>query len=595
MCYDWKIMYKILLSLLFVLLISSTARADDCRGDRPQYDEDGTLILYICKSFIRNSSDLTYKTYSYEVVSPDKDSISKVSSLNVVQSGPDGQLTSTFLRGTNSNHTLITLNGIAIQDNSTPNGAEDLFAHSFLGVNRVEVIKGPMGSIYGPNAIGGVINMVTQATGDNYIEFSGGSYGHKKQIIKLGKADYSKGFVIDFRIENETADGISVVDGSEEDGIADRNYIFQVEKYLGKWILKSNIIQTTNKSDLDKSTDYTDYTSEWNFNNQYISLQSKDTEFSFQKSKHKRTYDDKGTKDIYNSDSETFIASHTFHLENEADFTTGFEHNIQEVDFDTNIAGYDSNVDKERHNHGYYFNIDKLLDSGVFFHGGIRHDTPNTFDDQTTGRIAIENNGVHISYSTGYKAPTVYEMYGKNNYGFLGNENLVPEKSKTWEIGIKEENVELVYFQSEIDNLLKYDTNTYVNDTKQSNQHGVELNTTFNYGKIQLDNSLSYTVSKDGDDKDMLRRPNWKNTTTMYYNNFYVDWNYFGEHKDIDASTYARKDMSAVDTFDLGYNFTKDDTTFFWSINNVFDKDYERPDGYNQYDRTFNLGFRKYF
>ena len=57
-------MYKILLSLLFVLLISSTAKADDCRGDRPQYDEDGTLILYICKSFIRNSSDLTNKTYS---------------------------------------------------------------------------------------------------------------------------------------------------------------------------------------------------------------------------------------------------------------------------------------------------------------------------------------------------------------------------------------------------------------------------------------------------------------------------------------------------------------------------------------------------
>ena len=110
-------------------------------------------------------------------------------------------------------------------------------------------------------------------------------------------------------------------------------------------MLKSNIIQTVNKSDLDKSTDYTDYTSKWQFNNQYISLQSKDTEFSFQKSKHKRTYDDKGTKDIYNSDQETFIAGHTFHLKDSLDLTTGFEHNLQEIDFDTNIAGYDSNVD----------------------------------------------------------------------------------------------------------------------------------------------------------------------------------------------------------------------------------------------------------
>ena len=594
MCYDWKIMYKILLSL-FVLLISFTAKADDCRGDRPQYDEQGNLIIYICKSFIRNSSDLTHKTYSYEVVSPDKNSIQKVSSLNVVQSGPDGQLTSTFTRGTNSNHTLITLNGISIQDNSTPNGTEDLFAHSFLGVSHVEVIKGPMGSIYGPNAIGGVINMVTQANGDNYIELSGGSFGHKKQIIKLGKADYSKGFIIDFRIENETADGISVVDGTEKDGLSDRNYIFQIEKFLGNRVLKTNLIQTNNKSDLDKSTDYTNYTSDWDFNNQYISLQSKDTEFSFQKTKHKRTYDDQGTKDIYNSDQETFIASHTFHLNNNIDMTTGFEHNLQEIDFDTNIAGYDSNVDKERHNHGYWFNIDNQLDNGVFVHTGLRHDTPNTFDDQTTGRIAIENNGVHISYATGYKAPTVYEMYGKNNYGFLGNENLIPEKSRTWEIGIKEDDMSFVYFESEIDNLLKYESNTYVNDTKTSEQHGFELNNRYNFEQIQFHNKLSYTVSKDGDGKDQLRRPNWQNTATMYYNNFYVDWNYYGEHKDIDASTYARKDMKAVDTIDIGYNITKDNTTFFWSINNLFNERYERPDGYNQYDRNINIGFRKHF
>ena len=42
-------------------------------------------------------------------------------------------------------------------------------------------------------------------------------------------------------------------------------------------------------------------------------------------------------------------------------------------------------------------------------------------------------------------------------------------------------------------------------------------------------------------------------------------------------------------------NISKDNNTFFWSINNVFDKSYERPDGYNKYDRTFNLGFRRYF
>ena len=148
-----------------------------------------------------------------------------VATLDVTQSGPTGQNGSIFLRGTNSNHTLITLNGIAIKDHSTPGGSDDLSQHSFLGVERIEVIKGPMGSLYGANSIGGTINMITYPTDENSISVSTGSNNTNTQTIKLGKV--IENTLIDLRIENETSDGISVVNGDEKDSLKNRNYIFQ--------------------------------------------------------------------------------------------------------------------------------------------------------------------------------------------------------------------------------------------------------------------------------------------------------------------------------------------------------------------------------
>lgn len=566
-------MYRILLSL-FCLLLPLTAKAE----------------LEITIYAFRTSNDLAYKTYSYDVIEP-KD-IKTLPSLNMVQSGPDGQMSSIFLRGTNSNHTLITLNGIAIKDHSTPTGTDDLSQHSFLGVDRIEVIKGPMGSLYGANSIGGTINMITQPNDENSVSVSTGSNNTNTQTIKLGK--FINNTLIDVRVENETSDSISVADGNEEDKYKNRNYIVQTESYLTNYVLKSNIIETNNKTNLDKSTDYTDYTADWQFNNYYLSLQNKDEEYTINHTKHNRVYDDKGTIDTYQNDTTTLLAKKTFNIENKS-HTLGTEYEYSDIEFDTNISGYVSNVDKNRTNNGYFYNIDQTLESGVQLHTGIRYDTPNTFDNQLTYRIGAENNGVRLSYATGYKAPTVYEMYGKDNWGFLGNENLIPEESKTYEIGYRWNKGDIVFFQTEIDNLLKYQNNTYVNDNKKSIRKGVELGLTHEIGPVILKNNTTFTIAEDGDGHELLRRPKWMNNLNISYNNFGVDVNYYGEHLDIDNKTFATKSMPSTTTVDLSYNHTKGDLTMYGKFSNITDVDYERPDGYNQTGRTFTLGFKKVF
>ncbi len=86
------------------------------------------------------------------------DAILDAPGLNVVQTGGPGGLTSVFIRGTNSNHTKVFLDGIDVSDPSSPNGAFDFSQFLTFNLGSIEVLRGPQSGLYGSDAIGGVIN-----------------------------------------------------------------------------------------------------------------------------------------------------------------------------------------------------------------------------------------------------------------------------------------------------------------------------------------------------------------------------------------------------------------------------------------------------
>jgi len=90
------------------------------------------------------------------------EALQSVPGLTVVQSGGAGGNASVFIRGTNSNHVLVLRDGVPVNDPSDPGGLYNFGVDTLADIDRIEVVRGPMSSLYGSGAIGGVINLITR-------------------------------------------------------------------------------------------------------------------------------------------------------------------------------------------------------------------------------------------------------------------------------------------------------------------------------------------------------------------------------------------------------------------------------------------------
>ena len=546
---------------------------------------------------MRSASDLQHKTYTYDYI-PYPESYKDLD-LNIVQSGPTGQMSSTFTRGTNSNHTLFALNGMSIKDHSTPTGVDDISQHSLAGVNSVEIIQGPMSTVYGPNAVGGVINMTSYATLDSWADFSVGSNGLNTQTIKHG--DYYGDSLIDFTVERTDTNGISVYpQGSEADGFTSENFSLRTTHNRGDWWFNTNINSKTNTSDLDDSgADNTDYTSTWKFNNQYIDAINGQSKISYMHVTHDRSYVKQGTEDVYLSETHNLLGTHTFNL-GTSDLTLGAEHMNTLADFDTAIGGYISSVDQTRDNSAVFAELDYVPNRDLVYTIGARQDWLSEFDNVQTYRLGAAYKGWRTAWATAFKEPTAYEQHGTDSWGFQGNPDLTAEHSQTVEVGYRNTWLDTVVYRTEITDLLTYQSNTYVNAPGTSVIQGADLRLTHTVDDVTITNGLSLVRAKDSSGKQLLRRPEWQNTLAIGYaidstQQLSAEWNYYGSHQDINSTTWATETQSSVSTVDLGYELYHKQKRFYATIGNVFDQQYERPNGYAQQGRNFELGVKLEF
>ena len=146
-----------------------------------------------------------------------KDILRQVPGIHVVQAGSFGSSTSIFTRGTESNHTLVMIDGIKVYDPISPGGTFN-FAHTTLdNVERIEILRGPHSTLYGSDAIGGVINIITKrGTGDPKVwaSFEGGSFATFREAV--GSYGEVSGLHYSLALSRFDTDGISKADEGDD-------------------------------------------------------------------------------------------------------------------------------------------------------------------------------------------------------------------------------------------------------------------------------------------------------------------------------------------------------------------------------------------
>ena len=145
-----------------------------------------------------SASEITSQDLELKQIERVSDALREVPGLSVVQSGAPGQLTSVFTRGLNSAHTQVLLDGIPINQGLA--GQFDFANLTTDNIDRIEVVRGPQSTIYGPRALAGVIQIFTkrgEGTPEATLSSDGGSYDTFRETLqsdgKINNFDYSIG------------------------------------------------------------------------------------------------------------------------------------------------------------------------------------------------------------------------------------------------------------------------------------------------------------------------------------------------------------------------------------------------------------------
>src|SRR4030043_196166 len=147
------------------------------------------------------------------------EALRNIPGLDVVQTGGAGSQTSIFLRGANSEHTLVMIDGVEVNDPISPGRSYNFANLTVDNIERIEIIRGPHSTLYGSDAIGGVINIITKKGAGEpkvWTSFEAGSYATFKEVV--GSDGEIRGLHYSLTCSRLDTEGISKADEKYNNG-----------------------------------------------------------------------------------------------------------------------------------------------------------------------------------------------------------------------------------------------------------------------------------------------------------------------------------------------------------------------------------------
>jgi vitamin B12 transporter len=488
------------------------------------------------------------------------EALEDVLALTTTQNGPPGSASSVLIRGANSEHTQVMIDGVELNDPITPSRSFDMSLPLVENVARIEIIRGPQSTLYGSDGMGGVINIITRQTRGRpefHLSAFGGSHGTYSGNAELsGSTDrmrYALAATLyetnGFSAASTAYEGNTEADGHRNTSISGRLGLDLSESFS----LDVSLRRIDTKTDIDNfGGDYGDDPNHvqeydaWYITGQVrgLFLQNRwEQKLRAALVDYTRTQNNPVDElNPFSSESSEFNSrlgkidwqnNVYLHETNTLTFGLDFQQEQGESWYrsESIFGPYESEFPLSKaHNLGLFLQ-DQVKVAGQFFlTAGLRYDDHSQVESALTYRIApvyfINKTGTKLkaTLGTGFKAPSLYQLYAPGTfYGPVGNENLKPEKSTGWDVGIEQYLLQdklmlgFTYFDMRFEDLIDFDfLQGYIN-IKKAFSRGSEL-TLDARPSNNLSVLLTYTrlEAKDKDtDEHLLRRPKDKFTARM--------------------------------------------------------------------------------
>jgi vitamin B12 transporter len=568
-------------------------------------------------------------------------------------SGP-GKDQSIYLRGARIDHTLITIDGIPVYDASGIGGNFDIRNLSTEQVERIEILKGAQSTLYGSDAIAGVINIITRKAPTKglvqEVSSSYGSYGTYKNALNLsGKKDWFDFQVSYGMLQSKGIDQvIHAPTDTERDGYNQKSLQASMGYQVSKnWKIKPYVRMGWLSGDLDQGafTEELDYTYQqkslqtgfsnlWQLKQGQLNLiynfNKIDRNYVDDSVKSRNGYADysrgeyKGGEHMVDFYLGAFPLAKNLKLTGGVDFRqSGSDQSFLSV---SSYGPYEETYHKDRLHQqqtGLYAAVNWTTQAGFNLEAGSRWNHHSAYGSNQVFNINPsflwnEQLKIFFNLSSAYRTPSLYQLFSE-----FGNARLKPEQALNSEAGVQYQNSHQkltfrgTFFHRKTKNLHFFYTDpttyasTYINQDLQM-EKGYEMELSFKFSKVvQLKASYTHVSGKvttqlngkDSTYNSLLRRPeNLASIALQGAFNKQWQWNasaqYLSQRMDAyyNSQLYSTvyNNLPAFTVVNILLQYSKPNSPFscFGQVNNLFNENVVEISGYAGMGRNGSLGIR---
>ncbi|GGA77749.1 TonB-dependent vitamin B12 receptor [Neiella marina] len=529
------------------------------------------------------------------------DALAPIAGVDIAQLGGAGQQSSVFTRGTNSNHTLILVDGVRV--GSATLGYKELSTIPVQQIERIEVLKGPRAALWGSEALGGVIHIYTRRLDDGQYQLAAqagsDSYKSLNSAVGIGYQTGSSTIALSY----EDSDGFDVRDDGEDDddGYDNWSAALRGDYAINQAVTLDWVAQLDDGSldydsfGVDNRQDYRNHLLMLNtsydsgaLRSDFTVAQSRDSQISFIDYFDFFSGDLVEDKSSFETRRSQVTSVNRYALTSTLTLTGGADWYRDEVK-----ATSDFTVEERDtwavFGHASYDTGDWLAEAALRYDDVEKVDSEVTYNASFGYRFSSQLT-IGLTAGHAFKAPTFNDLYYPESFGFAGNPDLKPETSDSYELLLRSDfasiAVDASLYRTEIDDLIDgyvcdENWNCSPQNVDSATIKGGEVTAITSLLGIDHQLALSYMdATDDGTGSQLNRRPHktagyqasvsWQNVDLLFA------YDYVGERND------AGERLKAYQTVDLAlsYHLSKQ-----WVLrakaDNVFDENYASAVGYN--------------